>query len=221
MAYLEAINDGSFAGTGMKRFLDGHDEDKKSLLDAKLHNFFGHIVPHHHHHDDEEDNELQKQASVDPEAGWKTKNREERPGSIYPDGMAPAPRREAVDHGEAEKGGNHEYLTWQWYATWKSFKGYHIKQPGYIAVTIQLFGATLYGIDGVVALPKVTSGFTHHWQTLVASWVPAVVGSVCFLTAAIMFTLITHENMNPLKPTPWKISWWIGIWAGIGSVGFL
>ncbi|KAL9076659.1 MAG: hypothetical protein Q9157_003606 [Trypethelium eluteriae] len=217
MAYFEAINDGSFAGRAMKRHLEGHVEEQKQLLDEKLHMFFGHMIPHHHH-DDEDDEELEKQKSVDPEAGWRTIDRAERPGSIYPEGKAPAPRRGGVDDGPIEEGEFHEYLTWRWWPTWHALKTYHIKDMGYIACSIQLFGATLYSICGVVALPGILSDL-QPWQELGGYWVPQTVASVCFLVAGIMFTIITQEKWY--RPFPSRIAWWIGVWATIGSVGFL
>ena len=217
MAYLEAINDGSFAGRAMKRHLEGHEDEQKHLLDKKLHMFFGHMIPHHHHHDDD-DEELEKQRSVDPEAGWRTRDRAERPGSIYPEGKAPPPRRGGVDEGPTEEGEFHEYLTWRWWPTWYALKTYHIKEAGYVACTIQLFGATLYGICGVIALPGILSNF-QPWQEVGGYWIPQTVASVCFLTAGVMFTLITQEKWY--RPVPGRIAWWIGVWATIGSVGFL
>ncbi|KAF2664517.1 hypothetical protein BT63DRAFT_443594 [Microthyrium microscopicum] len=217
MAYLEAINDGSFAGRAMKRHLEGHDEDAKRLLDEKLHMFFGHMIPHHH--DDKEDEEdMEKQQSVDPEAGWNTRDRKERPGSIYPTNKAPAPRRGGVDVGAAEQTEFHEYLTWRWWPTWHALKTYHIREMGYIACVIQLFGATLYGICGVISLPGILSNF-QPWQELGGYWIPQIVASLCFLTAGIMFTVITQDSWY--RPLPRRIAWWIGIWATIGAVGFI
>lgn len=186
MAYLEAINDGSFAGPAMKRLLEGSDEEKKAYFDGKLHMFFGHIIPHHHHDDHEEEDEQDKShEEVDPEAGWKTRDRAERPGSIYPEGKEPAPRRPAVDLGPAEEGDFHEYLTWRWWPTWHALRTYHLKEAGYIACSIQLFGATLYGIGGLVSLPGILDTL-EPWQALGAYYVPQVLGSVCFLVAGIV-----------------------------------
>lgn len=107
---------------------------------------------------------------------------------------------------------------WQWCPTWKAFRDYHIKQIGYLACSIQLFGATLYGITGVVALPGVLSSLAP-WQELGAYWVPQVIASCCFLTAGVMFTLETQDKWY--KPLPNNIGWWIGAWATLGSCGFL
>jgi hypothetical protein len=217
MSYLEAINDGSFGGRAMKRHLEGHDDDAKKLLDDKLHMFFGHMIPHHHHHDDDDSEDVEKQKEVDPEAGWKTRDRQGRPGSANPTNKAP-PRRGGVDMGPTEEGEFHEYLTWRWWPTWQAFRTYHIREAGYVACIIQLFGATLYGICGVISLPGILSKF-QPWQLLGGYWIPQIVASVCFLTAGIMFTLITQEKWY--RALPHRIAWWIGAWAIIGSMGFL
>ena len=89
MAYLEAVNDGSFQGSAMARLLEGHDEDSKKMVDDKIHAWVGHVVPSTRHvrqvHKDKR--AAEKAANeIDPEAGWNTKDRHERPGSIYPSG---------------------------------------------------------------------------------------------------------------------------------------
>lgn len=101
MAYLEAINDGSFQGSALKRTLEGHVEEQKAMLDEKLHTFFGHMAPHHRSSNDTD------VPVVDPEAGWKEKDRHERPGSMYSTGD----RRGGMDMGPAEEGEVSEYLT--------------------------------------------------------------------------------------------------------------
>jgi hypothetical protein len=218
MSYLEAINDGSFGGRAMKRHLEGHDDEAKRLLDGKLHMFFGHMIPHHHHHDDDNVNEdIEKQKKADNDNHWNTQGLHERTGSIYPTNKAP-PRRGGVDMGPTEEGEFHEYLTWRWWPTWHAFITYHIREMGYVACIIQLFGATLYAICGVLSLPGILSNF-KPWQLLGGYWIPQTVASVCFLTAGIMFTLITQDKWY--RPLPHRIAWWIGVWATIGSLGFL
>lgn len=212
-AYLEAVNDGSFHGSAMRRLLEGHgDEVNKKLLDDKLHNFVSHIKPHHRDRDAEA-----FANSVDPEAGWNTKeHRHLRPGSIYPTGKAPAPRRGGVDLG-GEEGDTSTYATWRWWPTWHALRTYHAFEIGYIACTIQLFGVTLYGITAIVILPGILDSL-NSWQELGAYWVPQIVAAACFLIASIMFTLETQEKW--WKPEPKVLGWWIGVWSIIGSVGF-
>lgn len=112
----------------------------------------------------------------------------------------------------------HEYLTWRWWPTWPALKTYHIKDMGYVACVIQLLGATLYAICGVIALPGILSNFSSG-QAIGGYWIPQTLASVCFLVASIMFTLVTQEKWY--KPVPRCMAWWIGVWATIGSVGFL
>ena len=125
---------------------------------------------------------------------------------------------DGADEGPTDEDAFHEYLTWRWWPTWEAFKTYHIKEMGYVACVIQLFGATLYGICGVISLPGILSSL-NTGQTIGGYWVVQTVASICFLTAGIMFTLVTQEKWN--KPVPRRIAWWIGVWATIGSIGFL
>ena len=169
MAYLEAVNDGSFHGSAMKRFLEGHQDEQKRMLDEKVSNFFGHLNPlHEKKKHAKEEAEEKKMHDIDPEAGWKTIHRRERPGSIYPGMQKPGPRRGGVDLGEAEEGESHEYLTWRWYPTWHALKTHHIYEIGYIACSIQLFGATLYAWCGLVSVPiSRTTGPTQLGTALI------------------------------------------------------
>ena len=229
MAYFEAINDGCFAGVAMKRFWnEGSDEDKKKLLDGKLHTFFGHIVHHHHRHDSDNSNEVHPNemgektgeyvgGDTDVEAAWQATTNADT--EAQPDPLQDTlSRRPAVDHGPANQEAFNEYMTWRWWPTWHALRTYHTRELGYVACSIQLLGATLYGVTGIVVLPGVLSSLAW-WQKIAAFWVPQVVASVCFLTAAIMFTLESQDVWY--KPLLGTVRWWIGGWAAIGSVGFL
>ena len=114
MAYFEAINDGSFHGSAMRRLMEGHEEEQKKMLDEKIHAFFGTLNPHHHHKDEDEEAAEKLAQEVDPEAGWRTKDRKERPGSIYPPAKHPGRRRGAMDMG-TEEGQGSTYLAWRWW----------------------------------------------------------------------------------------------------------
>lgn len=219
MAYLEAVNDGSFHGSAMKRFLEGHQDEQKRMLDEKVANFFGHLNPHHEKkRHAEEEAEEKRMHEIDPEAGWKTIHRRERPGSIYPGKQAPGPRRGGVDLGEAEEGESHEYLTWRWWPTWHALKTHHIYEIGYIACSIQLFGATLYTWCGLVSVPHLNDQWTDA-DFYGGYWMPEILGSCCFLSASVMFLVETQERWWKIQPN--VMGWWIGFWAMIGSWGFL
>lgn len=222
MAYLEAINDGCFAGAAMKRLLEGHKDIEKELLDAKLHTFFGHLVPHHHHDDDDDDHN--GGTSVDASRNnWDSITRgDSNPEDVYDEAKERVERRQGVDHGSADiqhqQGEVREYLTWRWWPTWHSLIHYHIRELGYVACTVQLFGVTLFGVTSIVILPGIYDSLAW-WQLVAAYWVPQTVASSCFIIASIMFTIMAQDNWKTPK---WgAVSWWIGIHALIGSCGFL
>ncbi|TKA74675.1 hypothetical protein B0A55_04705 [Friedmanniomyces simplex] len=196
VAYLEAVNAGSFHGSAMRRLLDGNEREEKEMLDEKLHEFFQHMVPHH-------SAEKADEEAADMRATAVQSRR--------------APRRGGVDLGEAEEGTSNEYLTWRWWPTWHALRTYHAYEIGYIACTIQLFGVTLYGMTAIVILPGILDSL-NTWQTNAAYWIPQIVAAACFLTASIMFTL--EVQVKWWKPEPGVLGWWIGVWSIIGSVGF-
>ena len=222
MAYLEAVNDGCFAGAAMKRLLEGHQDIEKELLDAKLHTFFGHLIPHHHREDD--DDETQNGNSVDVgHSNWESvTNSNSRPEDVYDEAKERVERRQGVDHGSAsaqqQQGEVREYLVWRWWPTWHSLFHYHIFELGYVACTVQLFGVTLYGVTSVVILPGIYDSLSQ-WQLVAAYWVPQTVASCCFIIASVMFTIMAQDRWN--KPKWGAVAWWIGIHAFIGSCGFL
>lgn len=220
IAYLEAVNDGSFHGSAMKRFLEGHEDDKKRMLDEKIKHTFGHLNPlHEKKRHDQEKAEHEEAMKVDPELGWKSvPKRALRKGSAYPLVANRVPRRGGVDLGEPEEGETHEYLEWRWWPTWHAWRYHHIYEIGYVACSIQLFGATLYSWCGLDSIHGISTNMTTN-QYYGFYWTPEIVGSCCFLTASVMFLLETQEKWY--KPEPKVMGWWIGFWAHIGSWGFL
>ncbi|KAK5171236.1 uncharacterized protein LTR77_004380 [Saxophila tyrrhenica] len=216
-AYLEAVNDGSFHGTAMRRLLEGHEDEDKKLADEKIHQAFSHAIPHFHRSKKAQEAEAFAN-SVDPEAGWRTRDIRERPGSIYPVGKLPAPRRGGFDLGDAGEGASSEYMTWRWWPTWHALRTHHAYEIGYLACSIQGFGVTLFTWSGIVLLPGVWGNIGGRWGQLGAYWVPQIIASACFITASVMFTIETQEKW--WKPQPNILGWWIGFVATLGSVGF-
>lgn len=216
-AYFEAINDGSFHGSAMRRLMEGHEEEDKAMVDEKIHNFFHHVNPFHHKSDEEKAaEEFEKQ--VDPMAGWRTRDIRERPGSIYPIGHRPAPRRGGMDLGEAQEGDSSEYTSWRWWPTWHMVRTHHAYEIGWLACSIQGFGVTLFGWTGIALLPGVWENLGGTWGQFGAYWIVQMVASLCFIIASVMFTLETQEKW--WKPQPNVLGWWIGFVALLGSMGF-
>lgn len=221
MAYLEAVNDGSFAGAAMKHLFEGHQEIEKEFLDAKLHTFFGHVVPHHHR-DDNEDEKKYGKTNHNDDCHWDSlQKKNTNPEEVYAEAKELVQRRGGFDQGAAktrDEGEVREYLTWRWWPSWHNLKTYHIFELGYLACAIQLLGVTLYGVTSIVILPGIFDKLVW-WQELWAYWLPQVVASCCFLIASVMFTIMAQDKWH--KPRADAVSWWIGTWAIIGSVGFL
>ena len=119
---------------------------------------------------------------------------------------------------EDEAGTCREYLEWRWWPTWECLKTHHVYEIGYLACSIQLFGATLYGICGIVGLRGILDTLST-WEENAAYWIPQVVASVCFLTAASLWTLETQRRWY--RPEFGVIGWRIAAWSWIGSMGFL
>jgi hypothetical protein len=215
LALLEAINDGSFHGSAMRRLLDGREEDQKKMVDEKIQNFFRHAKPRRRNRDEEE---VQERAdNVDPQEGWDTKHLEdEGPDPTFPPDKEAPPRRGAMDLG-ADEGESSEYYVFRWLPTWHSLKSHHVHEIGFLACLTQFIGATVFLMSGIVGLPPITTKLTEG-QLNGLYWAPQIVASFLFVCSSVMFLLETQEKWY--KPNPKVLGWWIGLFSTIGSLGF-
>jgi hypothetical protein len=216
LALLEAINDGCFHGSAMRRILEGRAVDEKQMVDAKVHEFFRHLAPTSS--SSKGNKQAEKQANeVDPEAGWRTKSiADENPGAVYPPNKSAPTRRGAMDLG-ADEGESREYMTFKWWFSWQAFKSHHVHEVGFLACFIQFIGATIFLVTGTVALPPIITSL-EQWQLNAAYWIPQMIASAFFITASMLFVLETQEKWY--KPAPQVLGWWIGFGALVGSIGF-
>lgn len=151
MAYLEAVNDGSFEGSAMARVLEGHEADTKVLVDEKIGHFFGHLAPSRSHRGNDKIGESDSSDAKVSDVEKGAKQRQRNPAHtksnfVFPYGNLSAPdRRGGLDLGDVDEGSTRTYTTWVWYPTAHALRTHHSRQIGYIACAIQLFGATLYG----------------------------------------------------------------------------
>ncbi|KAK4508430.1 hypothetical protein PRZ48_002168 [Zasmidium cellare] len=196
VAYLEAVNDGSFHGSAMKKFLQGHEDEEKQLVKAKLFAFFDHLSP---------SRGRDRRAMFGPESGLPT-----------PSTTVPIARRGALDLG-SENAGSHEHERFRWWPTWRAFKKHYLFEIGWLACSIQFVSATLYMVVGIVDLPGIMNTL-EPWQENLAYWIPDIVASVGFIVASLLFTLETQDKWY--KPQPRILGWWVGSFALLGSVGF-
>ncbi|CZR62899.1 uncharacterized protein PAC_12796 [Phialocephala subalpina] len=88
------------------------------------------------------------------------------------------------------------------------------------ASVIQLIGAIIFAFATITSIPNVvdlTNTTLLHYLNLL----PATLGGVLFLVAALLQILNSHTLLSQ----PWtfwrKWDWWVGLWNAIGSLGFL
>lgn len=197
LAYLEAVNDGSFHGSVMRRFIDGKEDEEKQLVKVKLQSFFNHVLPGR--------GRSSTDSVLEPPNGWPT-----------PSTTAPVQRRGALDLG-TESETTHEYSRFRWWPTWQNLRKHYIFEIGWLACTVQFVSASLYMVVGIVDLPGIMNTL-EPWQENYAYWFPNIVASAGFTIASVLFTLETQDKWY--KPQPRILGWWIGIFALLGSIGF-
>ncbi|GEM12573.1 integral membrane protein [Rhodotorula toruloides] len=99
---------------------------------------------------------------------------------------------------------------------------------GYVANTVQLFGAIAFQVSVICGLPGVlpASGANggpgqqgapeRDW--VAAYWAMQVVGSPCFIFAGFVFALETQKRWWKVRPL--NIGWNVGFWNVVGGFGF-
>ncbi|CAK4031554.1 Hypothetical predicted protein [Lecanosticta acicola] len=210
LAYLEAINAGTFHGSAMRRFLEGHQDEQKKLVDAKLQSFVSRVVSGLTRQRQDtakvvDSDEMDAKQSP-------SKQQHQRRVSVW---RGLAPRRYAMDLGVEED--SRDLCRFRWIPTWKNLKEYHIHEIGFLACSIQLLGATLFIIPGITLLPSIFESL-EQWEQNAAYWIPDIVASTLFIVSSLLFMLETQDKWY--KPQIGVVGWHIGFWAVVGSVGF-
>lgn len=104
-----------------------------------------------------------------------------------------------------------------WYPSMKQLRGYYIRDVAFIASVVSWIGivfftiATIAGIPGVANLTVIN---VYYYLSLL----PTFLGGFFFLVAALMQTTLTQRKWY--IPAPTKLSWYVGIFNSIGSIGF-
>jgi hypothetical protein len=115
----------------------------------------------------------------------------------------------------------HDYSSntrsWVWWPSNEDLRTHYLRSLGFLASLAQLFGATVFWISGLTALP----GIYDHMSrpiTIVFYWTPQVVGGLGFIVSGTLFMVETQSKW--WKPAPKTLGWWIGVWNLIGGIGF-
>jgi hypothetical protein len=110
-----------------------------------------------------------------------------------------------------------EHYTWQWVPSWSDFRNHYLYELGFLACSIQLFSASLYWVSRILALPQISEQMSSQALNG-AYWAPGVVGGIGFTFASVLLMLECQPRW--WIPAPGVLGWHIGLWKGIGSVGF-
>jgi len=108
-------------------------------------------------------------------------------------------------------------LSWVWWPSSQELRTHYMHSLGFLASLSQLFGATVFWISGLTALP----GIYDHMSrpiTIIFYWTPQVVGGIGFIISGTLFMIETQSKW--WKPAPRTLGWWTGAWNLIGGVGF-
>jgi hypothetical protein len=107
--------------------------------------------------------------------------------------------------------------SWVWWPSSEELRTHYLHSLGFLASLAQLFGATIFWISGLTALP----GIYNHMSrpiTIIFYWTPQVIGGLGFIVSGTLFMVETQSKW--WKPAPKTLGWWIGVWNLIGGVGF-
>ncbi|KAF1984666.1 hypothetical protein K402DRAFT_301918, partial [Aulographum hederae CBS 113979] len=109
--------------------------------------------------------------------------------------------------------GVHVKSVWRWpKITWD-----HWRRIGFLANFAQFWGATIFFISGVTALPGIQNNLSQPLKNGVY-WLPQILGSLGFIISGFLFMLETQKNWY--TPAPRLLGWHVGFWDFVGAIGF-
>ena len=80
-----------------------------------------------------------------------------------------------------------------WWPTWHEFRTHYIHEIGFLGSVTQLFGASIFWISGLTALPSIYDALSVPAMNGVY-WVPQVVGGSGFILSSIMFMIEVQDK---------------------------
>ncbi|OAA50525.1 integral membrane protein [Metarhizium rileyi] len=107
---------------------------------------------------------------------------------------------------------------WQWFPAWHDLRTHYLHELGFLAGSAQLFGATVFGISGITALPGIIDHLVPQWRLNAAYWIPQVIGGSGFIVSSTLYMLETQQKW--WKPAPHLLGWHVAFWNLIGAFGF-
>ncbi|KAK3719307.1 hypothetical protein LTR37_004526 [Vermiconidia calcicola] len=107
--------------------------------------------------------------------------------------------------------------TWEWWPTWHELTTHYFHEIGFLASIALSIGSTIFYISGIMALPGIYDSLSQAvlWGVY---WLAYLSGSIFFLVSSVLYMLETQPKWY--KPAPQLLGWWIGVFNGIGAVGW-
>ena len=108
--------------------------------------------------------------------------------------------------------------SWQWFPSWHDLRTHYLHEFGFLAGCFQLFGATIFGISGITALPGIINHLTPQSTLNGAYWIPQVIGGSGFIVSSTLYMLETQKKWY--LPSFNLLGWYVAFWNLIGAFGF-
>ncbi|KAK5044860.1 hypothetical protein LTR84_010398 [Exophiala bonariae] len=108
--------------------------------------------------------------------------------------------------------------SWQWFPSMHALRTHYLHELGFLAGASQLFGATIFGISGITALPGINDHLEPQYVLNAAYWIPQVIGGSGFIVSSSLYMLETQTKWY--IPAPRILGWHIAFWNLIGAFGF-
>lgn len=106
-----------------------------------------------------------------------------------------------------------------WFPSWYELRTHYLHDLGFLACSAQMFGATVFWISGLTALPPIYSAIEPYPAKLNgAYWIPQIIGGSGFVISGTLFMIETQKHW--WQPAPKVLGWHIGLWNLIGGIGF-
>lgn len=117
-----------------------------------------------------------------------------------------------------EKGGDgRQKRRFTWCPTWYELRTHYFRELGFLAAFIQLLGATIFWVPGIVGIPQILERLSGA-ETTGVYWLLQVVGGSGFIISSAMLMLEVQSKW--WKPNLKSLGWHIGFWNWIGGIGF-
>ncbi|KEF61402.1 uncharacterized protein A1O9_02968 [Exophiala aquamarina CBS 119918] len=121
-------------------------------------------------------------------------------------------------NGDPSSSSNQSPKSWQWFPSAHALRTHYLHELGFLAGAAQLFGATIFGISGITALPGIYNHLEPQYVLNAAYWIPQVIGGSGFIVSSTLYMLETQTKWY--IPAPKILGWHVAFWNLIGAFGF-